>query len=122
MREAARFFALVQTSAADAVIAGFDAKYYFRGWRRFAVGRAAIAEHLAAILPAVPRDVTHDVKSEHVHFVTADLAICDSAGETHRDSASAGEDVRSVEAFTLIAIRDHGEWLWAGLRSILLPK
>jgi uncharacterized protein (TIGR02246 family) len=89
---------------------------------RFAVGRAAITEHLAKILPGVPQDVVHDVTSEHVHFVTSNLAICDSVGETHSNSASGEDEVRSVEAFTLIAVRDRGEWLWAGLRAILLPK
>jgi uncharacterized protein (TIGR02246 family) len=88
----------------------------------FAIGREAIAEHLTKILPGVPQDVVHDVRSEHVHFVTADLAICDSVGETHRESPSGEGEVRSVEAFTLIAVRDHGEWLWAGLRAILVPK
>jgi hypothetical protein len=31
--ETARFFAMVHTSVADASIAGFDAKYFFRAWR-----------------------------------------------------------------------------------------
>ena len=39
--ESARFFAMVHTAAADAVIAGFEAKYYFRAWRpRTAIPRA----------------------------------------------------------------------------------
>jgi hypothetical protein len=33
VRETARFFALVHTSAADALIVGFNAKYFFRSWR-----------------------------------------------------------------------------------------
>jgi hypothetical protein len=33
VRRAARFFALVHTSASDAVIAGFEAKYHYRAWR-----------------------------------------------------------------------------------------
>src|SRR5262249_6795893 len=33
VREAARLFAMVHTSAADSVIAGFAAKYYYRSWR-----------------------------------------------------------------------------------------
>ena len=41
VRETARFFALVHTSAADALIAGFNAKYFFRAWRpRTAISRA----------------------------------------------------------------------------------
>jgi hypothetical protein len=41
VRETARFFALVHTSAADAFIAGFNAKYFFRSWRpRTAIPRA----------------------------------------------------------------------------------
>jgi len=39
--ETARLFAMVHTSAADAAIAGFDAKYFFRAWRpRTAIPRA----------------------------------------------------------------------------------
>ena len=41
VRETARFFALVHTSAADALITGFNAKYFFRAWRpRTAIPRA----------------------------------------------------------------------------------
>jgi hypothetical protein len=41
VRESARFLALVHTSAADAIIAGFNAKYFFRAWRpRTAIPRA----------------------------------------------------------------------------------
>jgi hypothetical protein len=32
-RETARFFAMVHTAAADAVIAGFEAKYFYSAWR-----------------------------------------------------------------------------------------
>jgi hypothetical protein len=41
VRDAARFFALVHTTAADAVIAGFEAKYFYAAWRpRTAIPRA----------------------------------------------------------------------------------
>jgi hypothetical protein len=41
IRETARLFALVHTAAADALIAGFNAKYFFRFWRpRTAIPRA----------------------------------------------------------------------------------
>jgi len=41
VRETARFLALVHTSAADSVIVGFNAKYFFRSWRpRVAIPRA----------------------------------------------------------------------------------
>jgi hypothetical protein len=33
IRQTARLFAMAHTAAADAVIAGFDAKYFFRHWR-----------------------------------------------------------------------------------------
>src|SRR5262245_24752393 len=33
VRDSARLFAMVYTAAADAGIAGFEAKYYFRAWR-----------------------------------------------------------------------------------------
>jgi hypothetical protein len=41
IRETARLFALVHTASADALIAGFNAKYFFRFWRpRTAIPRA----------------------------------------------------------------------------------
>ena len=41
VRETARLFAMVHTSAADALIAGFEAKYFYRFWRpRTAIPRA----------------------------------------------------------------------------------
>lgn len=41
VREAARFFAMVHTAASDAVIAGFEAKYFYTAWRpRTAIPRA----------------------------------------------------------------------------------
>jgi hypothetical protein len=41
LRETARLFAMVHTAAADALIAGFEAKYHYRFWRpRTAVPRA----------------------------------------------------------------------------------
>jgi hypothetical protein len=41
VRETARLFALAHTAAADAIIAGFNAKYFFRAWRpRTAIPRA----------------------------------------------------------------------------------
>ena len=40
--ETARLFAMAHTAAADAIIAGFEAKYFFRTWRpRTAIPRAA---------------------------------------------------------------------------------
>jgi hypothetical protein len=41
VRDTARFFAMVYTAAADANIAGFEAKYFYRSWRpRTAIPRA----------------------------------------------------------------------------------
>ena len=41
LRDAARFFALVHTTASDAIIAGFEAKYFYATWRpRTAIPRA----------------------------------------------------------------------------------
>jgi hypothetical protein len=41
LRDSARFFAMVYTAAADANIAGFEAKYFYRFWRpRTAIPRA----------------------------------------------------------------------------------
>jgi hypothetical protein len=44
--ETARFFAMVHTAAADAIIAGFQAKYYYAAWRpRTAIPRADIDDN-----------------------------------------------------------------------------
>jgi hypothetical protein len=44
--ETARLFAMAHTAAADAIIAGFEAKYFFRTWRpRTAIPRAAEDGH-----------------------------------------------------------------------------
>jgi hypothetical protein len=41
LSETARLFAMTFTAAADALIAGFEAKYFYRGWRpRTAIPRA----------------------------------------------------------------------------------
>ena len=41
LRDAARFFAMVHTAASDAIIAGFEAKYFYASWRpRTAIPRA----------------------------------------------------------------------------------
>ena len=41
LRDTARLFAMVHTAAADAIIAGFEAKYYYATWRpRIAIPRA----------------------------------------------------------------------------------
>lgn len=43
VRDAARFFAMVHTAASDAVIAGFEAKYFYTAWRpRTAIPRAGL--------------------------------------------------------------------------------
>ncbi|MGH9161173.1 MAG: vanadium-dependent haloperoxidase [Vicinamibacteraceae bacterium] len=43
VRETARFFALVHTATSDAVIAGFEAKYFYTAWRpRTAIPQAAM--------------------------------------------------------------------------------
>jgi hypothetical protein len=43
VRDTARFFAMVHTAAADAAIAGFEAKYFYRFWRpRTAIPRADV--------------------------------------------------------------------------------
>jgi hypothetical protein len=43
IRKTARLFAIVHTASADALIAGFNAKYFYRFWRpRTAIPRADI--------------------------------------------------------------------------------
>ena len=81
------------------------------------VGRDALALHFREALAEQPDDVEHEVTEEHIHLVTADLAIVDTVGISRWPEGS------GVEGFTMIAVRDErGEWLWAALRGTLVPK
>lgn len=88
----------------------------------FGVGRAAIEKHFEAVLPAMPDDIEHHVTAKNVHYVTPDLALIDTVGENYRETATGGREKLSVEGFTMIAVREHGEWLWAGIRGALVPE
>ncbi len=82
------------------------------------IGRSAITEHFTKVLAEQPAGLRHEVTEEHLHEVTPDLAIVDTAGTSRW-----GDDESGVEGFTMIAVRDDsGEWLWAGLRGALVPN
>ena len=85
------------------------------------VGRAAIEKHFEAVLPTMPDDIVHQVTTKNVHYVTPDLVLVDTVGENYRKTALGGRERLSVEGFTMIAIRERGEWLWAGIRGALVP-
>ena len=87
----------------------------------FGIGRAAIEKHFEAMLTMMPDDVEHQVTRKNAHYVTPDLVIVDTVGESYRKSANGGRKNQSVEGFTMIAIREQGEWLWAGIRGALFP-
>ena len=88
----------------------------------FGVGRAAIEKHFEAVLPMIPDDLVHQVTTKNAHYVTPDLVIIDTEGENYRKTATGAGEMLSVEGFTMIAIRERGEWLWAGIRGALVPK
>ena len=88
----------------------------------FGVGRAAIEKHFEAVLPTIPDDIVHQVTAKNAHYVTPDLVIIDTEGENYRKTATGGREMLSVEGFTMIAIRERGEWLWAGIRGALVPE
>ncbi len=88
----------------------------------FAIGRAAMISHLETAFAAIPEDIEHQIIREHIHLVTADLAVVDAVGENYRRSATGDRELVSVEGFTLIAVREAGEWVWAGMRGALVPK
>ena len=85
----------------------------------FGVGREAIEKHFEAVLPMMPTDLEHQVTSKNVHYVTPDLAIVDTVGESFRKTDGGRGNV-SMEGFTMIAIREEGEWLWGGIRGALV--
>ena len=86
----------------------------------FGVGREAIEQHFEAVLPMMPDNLEHQVTSKNVHYVTPDLVIVDTVGQSYRKTDTGRENL-SMEGFTMIAIREHGEWLWAGVRGTLVP-
>ena len=88
----------------------------------FGVGRAAIEQHFETVLPMMPDDLEHQVTSKNVHYVTPDLVIVDTVGENYRKTTDGGREKRSVEGFTMIAVREQGEWFWAGIRGALVPR
>ena len=87
----------------------------------FGVGRTAIEKHFEAVFPTMPDDIIHQVTTKNVHYVTPDLVLIDTVGENYRKTAADGREVLSVEGFTMVAIRERGEWLWAGIRGALVP-
>ena len=87
----------------------------------FGVGREAIEKHFDAVLPAMPDDIVHQFTTRNVHYVTPDLVLVDTVGENYREKAAGDREKVSVEGFTMIAIRERGEWLWAGIRGALVP-
>ena len=86
----------------------------------YGVGREAIEEHFSAVLPTMDEDIAHHVTAKNVHYVTPDLVVIDTVGENYRKRADGGREKLSVEGFTMIAIRERGEWLWAGIRGALV--
>ena len=87
----------------------------------FGVGRTVIENHFEAVLPTMPDDIVHQVTTKNVHYVTPDLVLIDTVGENYRKTAAGGREKLSVEGFTMIAVRERGEWLWAGIRGALVP-
>ena len=54
--------------------------------------------------------------------MTPDLVVIDTVGANYRKRAGADGEKLSVEGFTMIAIRERGEWLWAGIRGALVAS
>ena len=87
----------------------------------FGIGRDAIEEHFSVVLPAMPEDLEHRLTRKNVHYVTPDLVVIDTVGQNYRKRAAGGREKLSVEGFTMIAVREQGKWLWAGIRGALVP-
>ncbi len=87
----------------------------------FGIGRAAIEQHFETMFPMMPDDIEHQITAKNVHYVTPDLVIVDTVGETYRKTTNGSPEKRTKEGFTMIAIREQGEWLWAGIRGALFP-
>lgn len=86
------------------------------------VGRRAIEEHFRIVLPLIPVDISHEVESRRIHYVTPDLAVIDTVGTNYRVPVSGEREPVSREAFTMVAVRESGHWLWAAVRGALVPR
>ena len=86
------------------------------------VGRAAIAKHLAPLLAMVPEDIEHDTVAQRIHRVTPDVAIIDIVARNYRRTEAGEREAISDEAFTMVAVREEGQWLVAGIRGALVPR
>ena len=85
------------------------------------VGREAIAAQLAPLLATVPDDIEQEKIARQIHFVTPNLAIVDEVVANVR-VASGERTTVSTEAFTIVVIRDSGEWLVAAVRGAFPPR
>lgn len=86
------------------------------------VGRPAIEARLEPLCAMVPRDVETESESLRIHLVTPDLAIVDSVARNVRVGAGGERETLSTEAFTIVAVREEGEWLVAAIRGALPPR
>ena len=86
------------------------------------VGRAAIAEQLAALFAMIPEDVETETTDQWIHLVTPDVAVIDVRVRNYRRLETGAREVLSDEGFTMVAVREEGEWLVAAVRGTLMPK
>ena len=86
------------------------------------VGRAAIAEQLAVLFEMIPEDIETETTDQWIHLVTPDVAIIDMRVRNYRRLETEEREVLSDEGFTMVAVREQGEWLVAAVRGALVPK
>lgn len=86
------------------------------------VGRAAIAEHLATLFAMIPEDVESETTDQWIHLVTPDVAVIDLRVRNYRRLEAGEREGVSDEGFTIVAVREEGEWLVAAVRGVLVPK
>ena len=86
------------------------------------VGRAAIAKHLATLFEMIPEDIESETTDQWIHRVTPDVAIIDLRVRNYRRLETGDREAFSEEGFTMVAVREEGEWLVAAVRGALMPR
>jgi uncharacterized protein (TIGR02246 family) len=86
------------------------------------VGRAAIARHLETLFEMIPEDIESEPTDQWIHLVTPDVAIIDVHVRNYRRLPTGEREALSDEGFTVVAVREAGEWLLAAVRGALMPK
>jgi len=83
-----------------------------------AVGREALEREYKKLLAIDSlRSDTRVKRAFRIHLVTGDVAIVDAAARLSRTAAGGEEEKLGDVFFTIVAVKENGEWRLAGIRG-----